>query len=148
MMIKDFPQEILIDALLLDDLTRLGSRRAYNEADKLPIQVGIDHVGLHDINEQYGRGIGDWILCRSADIFMNHVDEVYRVFSDKFVFQSVSYEEAQKTIEAILSDLSSVNDTLQNRDGEKYKVPGISIYYGISQTMNEAFMESSNKKRN
>jgi len=147
MKLEDFPKDILIDALLIDNLTRLGTRRAYEEADNLPIQVGIDHVGLHDINEEFGRGMGDWILCRSADIVMRHVDEAYRIFSDKFVFQAVSYGEAQKSIEAILLDLSSVDDVLKVKDGEKYRVSGISIYYGMAGTMNEAFIESSNKKR-
>ena len=143
----DVDEDILLDAILYDELTDLMTRRAYNANSKLPVQVAIDHVGLHDINEEYGRDIGDWILCRSAEIVMRHANDAYRIFSDKFAFQSTSYEAANRTIEKILLDLTSVHDTLKKKSGEKFKVTGISIYYGMAETMNDAFMKSSDKKK-
>lgn len=145
-MYEDISKELLIEALLFDSLTGLGTRLAYDEANKLPIQVGIDHAGLHDFNEQYGRDIGDWLLCQSAEIFIKHVDEVYRAFSDKFVFQAESYEDAEIIMKPILADLSSVNVTLKNEIGNEIKVAGIPVYYGVASTMNEALMKCHDQK--
>lgn len=136
--------ELLREALTIDDLTGLYTRRAYDYAKKLPVHVNIDHVGLHDINEKYGRGIGDWILCRTAEIFMRYNANVYRMFSDRYVFQCMSYDEAQDTVKKIKEELASVEDCLKLETGEQYIISGIPLYFGIGHSLNTAY-ESCNK---
>ncbi|MFK5949144.1 MAG: diguanylate cyclase [Methylococcales bacterium] len=135
----DVEKEIILDALLLDDLTGIRNRRSYDEDEKLPVQVGIDHVLLYDINKEFGNDIGDWILCKSAEIFTYHTDKVYRLFSDKFIFQLNTNEEAKNILQAILTDLSKVNETLIKKTGEKIIIRGIAVYQGIAETSNDAF---------
>ncbi|PCJ88387.1 MAG: hypothetical protein COA54_03740 [Thiotrichaceae bacterium] len=138
--------ELLREALTIDDLTGLYTRRAYDFADNLPVHVSIDHVGLHDINEKYGRGIGDWILCRTADVISQHNSHVYRMFSDRYVFQVLSFDAAQMTVNKIKQDLSDVNDELKTDENEHYIVSGIQLYYGIGHSLNAAY-ESSNRDK-
>ncbi|HYD32969.1 MAG TPA: hypothetical protein VEA39_00235, partial [Methylophilaceae bacterium] len=49
-------------ALLVDDLTGLGNRRAYDESEKLPVQVSVDVDSLKWVNDNMGHESGDVML--------------------------------------------------------------------------------------
>ena len=49
-------------ALLVDELTGLGSRRAWDDRDRMPVQAMLDIEGLKWINDNVGWPAGDELL--------------------------------------------------------------------------------------
>ncbi len=51
-----------IRALLTDELTGLGNRRAWEEGDRMSVQAMVDVEGLKWVNDNVGWALGDALL--------------------------------------------------------------------------------------
>lgn len=120
-------------ALLTDELTELGNRRAWREAGRLPVQVFIDVDNLKYVNDAYGHTAGDNLLIAVGNVIgagceAGHA-RGYRFSGDEFVIEAVSYARAEELMDAIV-------DALATRS--LGALSGIGISYGIAPTLVEA----------
>lgn len=112
-------EEILVKKTILDELTGLYNRRAYEEdiqelgsgtiAEDF-VYASIDVNGLKVVNDEIGHAAGDELIKGAADCMKNafgSYGKVYRTGGDEFVSIFYAGEEQLKTIEA---DLESITD--------------------------------------
>jgi hypothetical protein len=88
--IEDMTPEELRRAILTDTLTGLPNRRAYEEAEKLPVQVSADADSLKWINDNMGHDAGDKMLQAIGEAFQAETDQAYHISGDEFVVQAAT----------------------------------------------------------
>ncbi len=119
----------LTEQALLDEVSRVGNRRAYEERLE-DIRVGpardiavllLDLDGFKEINDRYGHGTGDRVIARSASIasqMCRNSDLVFRYGGDEFavIADTGSLEHALLLAERIRSGLLAEPWTLEGID--------------------------------
>jgi GGDEF domain-containing protein len=125
-------------ALLIDDLTGLGNRRAYDESVKLPYQVSIDADGLKWINDNLGHESGDILLGAIGEAIGRVTDDAYHISGDEYVVQANTENEAIKIMESVNELLAQAVVEGVNSSGDKVDLNGIGISYGIAKDLKDA----------
>lgn len=125
-------------ALLLDDLTGLPNRRAYEEAEKKSVQVAIDADSLKFINDTFGHESGDKLLQAIAQGLSGQGLEAYRISGDEFMVQGNDQTELESHLDAVVTRLDDAQITAELPDGTIITKRGIHFSYGIGATRNEA----------
>ena len=122
-------------ALMVDDLTGLKNKRAYEEADRQPVQSLIDVDGLKYVNDTFGHEAGDELLRKVGDALSRAVGEdgnSYHFSGDEFALEGKTHEEVASIAEMAKQIL---REEPMEFDGRQY-TPDFS--YGIGNTMAEA----------
>jgi GGDEF domain-containing protein len=74
-------------ALLVDELTGLGNRRAWEDRERLPVVAVFDVEGLKWVNDNVGWPAGDELLRAVAAAICAEGVHAYRLGGDEFVFE-------------------------------------------------------------
>lgn len=128
--VSEMTEEEKTQALLTDELTGLGNKRAYEEAEKAPVQINMDVDGLKWVNDTYGHEAGNELLRTVGEALKKQGDiDSYHISGDEFSAQAQDSKKAQVAMDAALEDLKTK------------KVGGFtgpSFSYGIGKTQVEA----------
>ncbi len=112
-------EEVLVKKTMLDELTGLYNRRAYEEdileyTDKTIeddfVYASIDVNGLKIVNDEIGHAAGDELIKGAADCMQKafgHYGKVYRTGGDEFV--SIFFA-GKDQLESIKEDLENITD--------------------------------------
>lgn len=119
-------------ALKTDELTGLPNRRAYEEAERLPVQTRVDLDGFKAINDTFGHDAGDEILKAVAThLNASKADgRVFRIGGDEFPGEFNSPAEATKAMEFARQKLASQKFTFELPDGSQKIITGVGFSYG------------------
>ena len=101
-------ERILREMSLLDQLTSLGNRRAFDNrlaecSEFKPFAaVFCDLNGLKEANDTYGHAAGDELLLRFASLLKEHFDrqDIFRISGDEFVI--IPSDPAPESLERII----------------------------------------------
>lgn len=131
------PEDMRI-ALLTDERTGLGNKRAYNEvlddpARRKPVQVKGDVDGLKWINDNYGEHAGDALLNAKADILKEEGLDAYRTGGDEFYSQFDTPEQADAAMKRVSDKLSNAIIEVTEPDGTVTRLKGARFSYGKGQ---------------
>jgi len=136
--VSDMSADELRQALLTDHLTGINNRRAYEEAEKLPIQVSSDADSLKWINDNMGHESGDKMLKAIGEAFRSETDQAYHISGDEFVVQAHTPEEAQQIMDRVADRLSSAILQADSPSGDRITVKGIGVSHGKGTSLQEA----------
>lgn len=124
--------------LLVDAMTGLGNRRAYEEADRLATQVSIDADGLKWINDNLGHESGDRLLETIGKVIAEETLNGFHISGDEYVIQTHTKEEADAIMARVVERLNDVTIESTTTDGDVVTMRGIGISYGIDGDLNNA----------
>ncbi|MCQ2538028.1 MAG: GGDEF domain-containing protein [Lachnospiraceae bacterium] len=128
-------EEILVKKSIIDELTGLYNRRAYeediSEYSSAPISgdfiyASIDVNGLKVVNDEIGHAAGDELIKGAADCMQKafgSYGKVYRTGGDEFV--SIFFADNEQ-LEAIRNDLDSITESWT---GEAVQTLSLSVGY-------------------
>lgn len=155
---KDFERRKRVDKmtleemrkeLLIDPLTNLGNKRAYEEDPRLPVQVFVDVDSLKWINDNISHEAGDQLL-KTVGWALDSLDypgyRSYHISGDEFIIQTRSVEMAQAAIKHALVYLDKVTFEYTFPDGITITKKGAGISYGIATTVELAEEELQKHK--
>lgn len=128
--VAEMKPEELRRALLTDDLTGLGNRRAYEEeAAELPVQAALDLDGLKWVNDNLGHDAGDALLRMVGEALgADEAGRAYRFGGDEFALAADSEEALAQRIAAVTQRLSDSPLIYEAPDGRVYHVPARLTY--------------------
>lgn len=135
--IAEMSAEELRVALLTDDLTGLGNRRAYEDAARKPVQIKLDSEGLKWVNDTIGMEAGNQVL-RTIGEAIRDEGGGYRLGGDEFALQADTPELAERTIAAVKERLANATLTFQLPDGTTKEYRGVGLHHGIGGSFDEA----------
>jgi GGDEF domain-containing protein len=144
--VTDMSADEMRRALLIDDLTGIGNRRAYDESVKLPYQVSIDADGLKWINDNLGHDSGDKLLTAIGEALGQVTADSYHISGDEYVVQASTEEEAATIMADVNNLLANAVVEGVNSDGDKVNLDGIGISYGIAKDLKNAELKLQKHK--
>lgn len=133
--------------LLTSEVTGIGNRRAYEEAEKLPTQVSIDVDSLKAVNDLVSHEAGDELLRVVAEALAAETDQAYHISGDEFVSQALTEEEAVAVMERVRDRLARATVEATLPDGTTMTLEGVGISYGIGGTLSDADQRLQEQKR-
>jgi GGDEF domain-containing protein len=136
--VADMSADEMRRALLIDDLTGIGNRRAYDESVKKPFQVSIDADGLKWINDNLGHESGDILLKAIGEAIGRVTTDGYHISGDEFVVQAGTEIAAADIMETVNELLAQAVVEGVNSNGDKVNLKGIGISYGIAKDLKYA----------
>jgi len=137
--VEQMTPEEMRKELLSDHLTGLGNKRAYEEDERLPVQVFIDADSLKWVNDNISHEAGDVLLRVIGDALKQTTAYVaYHISGDEFIIQAKSEEEAHKLLDAADEYLAGKEFVYELPDGRIIKKKGVGISYGIAQNITVA----------
>jgi GGDEF domain-containing protein len=151
---KDQPRRKLVEemtademrqALLVDELLNIGSRRAYDDAPKKAVQGIIDVDGLKWFNDNLGYAAGDALLQAVAAAASKGGVEAYRTGGDEISFQGDSDKSVDNQIKKVYDILGGGTIEVEASDGQviTYIFPeGAGFSYGMANVEGEVTNES------
>jgi GGDEF domain-containing protein len=125
-------------ALLVDELTGLGSRRAWDDHDRMSVQAMLDIEGLKWINDNVGWPAGDELLRVVAAAIGDEGVTGYRLGGDEFAFEGKDEAAVATTIERIRGRLREASIEAIGRDGSPRRLRGPRVHAGIGRSLEEA----------
>jgi diguanylate cyclase (GGDEF)-like protein len=125
-------------ALLVDELTGLGSRRAWDDRDPMPVQVMLDVEGLKWINDNVGWQAGDQLLRVVGAAIANAGVRGYRLGGDEFVFEGSDHLSVAAALAAIRRRLDDTSIEVAGRDGSRRRLRGLRVHCGLGESFEEA----------
>lgn len=136
--VSEMSPEEMRQALLVDHLTGLGNRRAYDESAKLPTQVSIDIDSLKFVNDHLGHAAGDELIRAVGTAIANETQHGHHISGDEFVIQAQDGASADAIMARVRSTLEQVRISATLPNGETITKRGIGVSYGKGATLNEA----------
>jgi GGDEF domain-containing protein len=136
--VADMSADEMRAALLVDDLTGIGNRRAYDESVKQAYQVSIDADGLKWINDNLGHESGDVLLAAIGEALGRVTTDSYHISGDEFVVQAGTEIAAADIMETVNELLAQAVVEGVNSNGDKVNLKGIGISYGIAKDLKDA----------
>jgi GGDEF domain-containing protein len=134
-------------ALLVDELTCLGNRRAWEERDHRPFQAVLDVEGLKWVNDNVGWAAGDALLKAVAGALRAERIRAYRLGGDEFVFESDDVDTARAALDRLRQRLGTTEILARRADGSPRRLRGPRIHAGIGRSLDEAQAELNAAKR-
>jgi GGDEF domain-containing protein len=139
--VEEMTPEEMREELLIDPLTGLGNKRAYQEDPRLPVQVFVDVDSLKWINDNICHEAGDELL-KTVGWALDSLDcpgyRSYHISGDEFIIQARSVQIAQAAIKHALLCLDKVTFEYTLPDGTAIRKKGAGISYGIATTVERA----------
>jgi len=125
-------------ALLTDELTGIKSRRAYEDAPRLPVQVSIDADSLAWVNDNMGHQAGDEFLRKIGQTIESVTENAYHISGDEFMVEAQTTEEAQAIMAQVNEKLKNETLTATKPDGTVIEKTGLEITFGLGETKAES----------
>ena len=125
-------------ALLVDELTGLGSRRAWDERKRMPVQAMLDVEGLKWINDNVGWAAGDELLQVVAAAIGDEGVSGYRLGGDEFAFEGEDEAAVATAIGRIRGRLRVASIEAIGRDGSPRRLQGPLVHAGIGRSLEQA----------
>ena len=125
-------------ALLVDELTGLGNRRAWEDRERRPVQAMLDVEGLKWVNDNVGWQAGDALLRVVAAAICDDGMRGYRLGGDEFVFEGEDEAEVASAIDRIRARLRGASIVAVGSDGTRRQLRGPRIHAGIGRSFDEA----------
>ena len=136
--VANMSEDEMRQALLKDDLTGLGNRRAYEENPRKPVQVSADADSLKWINDNMSHGAGDKMLQAIGRAFKARNADAYHPSGDEFWVQADTVDEANQIMRDVVADLESAVIEFALPNGETITKTGIGLSYGTAETIEAA----------
>jgi diguanylate cyclase (GGDEF)-like protein len=136
--VEQMSEKEKIRALLTDELTGLGNRRAWEERERRPFQVMLDVEGLKWVNDNLGWAAGDALLRTVADAIRAQSVSGYRFGGDEFVFEGESWAAVEAVLEGILRHLRRAEVEATLAGGRTTRFRGATVHAGIGRSLDEA----------
>ena len=86
----------LRSTVLVDELTQLGSLKAYHLSDKKPVQSMVDVDSLKWVNDNHGHESGNELLALMGEAFKGNSD-AFHISGDEFVIQGNNKKDIDKS---------------------------------------------------
>lgn len=135
----DMTPEEMQQELLTHPLTGIPNRRAYDESEKLPVQVSVDADSLKWINDSAaGHEGGDHLLKAIATALHHETPNAAHFGGDEFVVQAHDEAEAQQIMARVHERLAKATIHLEGPNGDQVTLNGIRISHGIGTSLSEA----------
>jgi GGDEF domain-containing protein len=125
-------------ALLVDELTGLGNRRAWEDRERLPVVAMFDVEGLKWINDNVGWPAGDELLRVVASAICDEGVRGYRLGGDEFVFEGENEAEVASAIDRIRGRVRGAAIVAVGGDGSRRRLRGPRVYAGMGRSLDEA----------
>lgn len=125
-------------ALLSDDLTGLGNRRAYEEAPRKARQAYLDVDALGVTNDKMGHTAGDQLLKAVGGALKSVGVEAYRIGGDEITAQHDDENGLRAQLEQARRILDAAEITATLPDGSTITRRGLGFSYGTGSTTEEA----------
>ena len=125
-------------ALLVDELTGLGNRRAWENRERRPVQAMLDVEGLKWINDSVGWPAGDELLRLVAAAITDAGVSGYRLGGDEFAFEGPDEPAVASAIARIRRRLSDASIDVIGRDGSRRRLQGPRVHAGIGRSLEAA----------
>jgi GGDEF domain-containing protein len=125
-------------ALLVDELTGLGNRRAWEDRERLPVVAVFDVEGLKWVNDNVGWPAGDELLRAVAAAICAEGVHAYRLGGDEFVFEGGEESVVAVQVEQIRGRLREASIEALSRDGSCRRLRGPRIHAGIGRSLDQA----------
>lgn len=132
-------------ALGVDELTGLNTRRVFNDIKQQPVKATIDADSLKFINDSHGHNAGDQLLRAIADVIRTETDQGFRFGGDEFVIQGQTQEQVADTVNRIQKRLAETTLTFDTPQGP-IKQKGVGISFGIGETLAKADLDLQENK--
>jgi GGDEF domain-containing protein len=136
--VDEMSREEMRRELLTSTLTGIGNRRAYEESQKLPIQVMADADSLKWVNDNMGHESGDKMLRAIGEAIAAETQNGFHLSGDEFVVQAKTHLEADAIMARVRSRLAEAVITITLPDGGTRTLKGIGLSYGKGPTVAEA----------
>lgn len=136
--VSDMTSEEKAKALLTDDLTSLGNRRAYNESDKQAAQTSIDVDSLKWVNDNLNHESGDNMLRLVGEAIARETAHGFHISGDEFVIQSATPAEAAAIMARVNETLAGATLEYTAPDGTVTTIKGIGVSHGTAESLTEA----------
>lgn len=120
-------------ALMTDEMTGLGNRRAYEDAPKQPVQASIDADSLKWINDNMGHQAGDDMLRAIGAAMKAEGLDGYHISGDEFVAQFKTQAEAAEALARVTKRLEQTVISMTQADGSVVQKTGVQITAGIGK---------------
>jgi GGDEF domain-containing protein len=125
-------------ALLVDELTGLGNRRAWEDREGMPVLAMLDVEGLKWINDNVGWRAGDELLRVVASAIGDAGVRGYRLGGDEFAFEGGNETDVAGAIGRIRERLGEASIVAIGGDGCRRRLRGPRIHAGIGRSVDEA----------
>lgn len=136
--VAEMTPEEMRSALLEDDLTGLGNRRAYDESPRKPVQVSVDADSLKWVNDNMGHGAGDEMLRAIGRAFKAAGADAYHPSGDEYWVQANTEAEAEDVMRRVTADLAGATIEFETPAGERITKKGVGLSYGTANTLEQA----------
>jgi GGDEF domain-containing protein len=134
-------------ALLTDELTELGNRRAWEEGSRRPVQAMLDVEGLKWVNDNLGWAAGDELLRAVATAIREEGVVGYRLGGDEFVFEGGDRAFIQAAVDRISGRLGATGIEANLPDGSTRRWKGARVHAGIGRSLDEAAAALNSAKK-
>jgi GGDEF domain-containing protein len=129
--VADMTPEEMKKALLTDDLTGLGNRRAFQEAAPGAVQVSADADSLKYFNDTIGHQAGDELLRTIGQAFQRAGVEGFHISGDEFTATFDTEEQAYEAMGKVKEILDRATLEFTMPDGSVVTKTGVGLSYGI-----------------
>jgi GGDEF domain-containing protein len=136
--VSDMTPDEMRRALLVDELTGLGNRRAYVESIKKPYQASVDIDSLKWVNDNMGHESGDQLLALFGQALADETQDGYHLSGDEFAAQFDNEQEGRDLLERVRERLKGVIIEITHDDGSTTRKNGVEFSYGIDKTLRSA----------
>jgi diguanylate cyclase (GGDEF)-like protein len=136
--VEHMTEEEKVRALLTDELTGLGNRRAWEQAERRPVQAMLDVEGLKWVNDNLGWAAGDELLRAVAAAIREEGALGYRLGGDEFVVEGEDRRAVEGAVGRIRKRLLAARIEARLKDGSAWRINGARIHAGIGRSLDEA----------
>ena len=136
--VEQMTEDEKLRALLTDELTALGNRRAWEESSRRPVQAMLDVEGLKWVNDNLGWAAGDELLRAVATAIRDEGVVGYRLGGDEFVFEGEDGGSIQAAVDRITRRLGAAGIAARLPDGSTRRLKGARVHAGIGPSLDEA----------
>jgi diguanylate cyclase (GGDEF)-like protein len=136
--VDQMTDEEKLRALLTDELTGLGNRRAWEQRDRRPVQAMLDVEGLKWVNDNLGWAVGDELLRAVAAAIREEGVLGYRLGGDEFVFEGEDGLAVERAVGGIRGRLRAARIEARLPDGSARRITAAHIHAGIGRSLDEA----------
>lgn len=129
-------------ALLTDELTGIPNRRAFQESERMPVQVSTDLDNFKAVNDTMTHEGGDKVLKNVAGVMKEEFEKqggrVFRLGGDEFHGEAPTKDAANAAMNSVRSRLDRAIIDVELPDGTKLTKKGIGVSYGTGADRIEA----------
>lgn len=131
--VTEMTPEEMQQALLSDEKTGLGNRRAFDESPRKPVQVMFDAEGLKWTNDNLGHDVGDELLKAVGTAIREEAGAGFRFSGDEFGIEADTAEQAHALATKVRDRLSQAKIKATLPDGTTKEYQGFGLHYGVGE---------------